>query len=201
MRKPHRRHRAADHVEPADRRGRGAGADAAAHRLLRHRARGGRPLRRHLRPRRAACWRRPSPARRATSTRWRSRSSTSSRHFRPRDHEAGRRLHHQRSVDGHRPPQRLRRDHAVLPQGQAGRPVLLHLAPDGHRRHRLRARWHRRVHGGPLHPVPEAARGGQGQRDADGDDPRQHAAADRHRRRRLFARRLQRGRLPAARSR
>ena len=33
-----------------------------------------------------------------------------------RDDEAGRRLHHQRSVDGHRPSQRLRHHHALLPQ-------------------------------------------------------------------------------------
>ena len=121
------------------------------------------------------------------------------RPFRARQHAAGRRLHHQRSLDGHRPPQRLRHHHALLPQGQAGRPVLLHLAPDGHRRHRLRSRRHRRVHGGALHPLPQGARRRQGQRDADGDDPRQHAPADRHRRRRLFADGLQRRRLPAPR--
>jgi hypothetical protein len=33
-----------------------------------------------------------------------------------RDHEGGRRLHHQRPVDGHRPSQRLRHHHALLPQ-------------------------------------------------------------------------------------
>jgi hypothetical protein len=70
-----------------------------------------------------------------------------------RDDEAGRRLHHQRSVDGHRPPQRLRHHHAVLPQRQAGGAVLLHQPSDGHRRHRLRPRRDRRLHGGALHPA------------------------------------------------
>ena len=85
------------------------------------RARVRRPLGRRVRPRRAACWRRPSPARRATSIRW----PRSVKHFIAplpgRDHEAGRRLHHQRSVDGHRPSQRLRHHHAVLQERQAGR--------------------------------------------------------------------------------
>ena len=81
---------------------------------------------------------------------------------------------------------------------QAGRAVLLHQPPDGHRRHRLRAGRHRRVHGGALHPDAQADRSGRRQRDADGDDPRQHAAADRHRRRHLFAGRLQRRRRASA---
>ena len=74
--------------------------------------------------------------------------------------------------------------------------VLLHQPSHGHRRHRLRPGRHRRVHGGALHPVAEAVRPGQGQRDADGDDPRQHAPAGRHRGRRLLAGRLQRRRRP-----
>ncbi len=45
------RHPQPGHVGPPDRRRRGAGAGAPAHRLLHHRARGGRPLRRRLRPR------------------------------------------------------------------------------------------------------------------------------------------------------
>ena len=150
-----RRHRAADHVEPADRRGRGAGADAAAHGLLLHRARGGRPLGRHLRrqgPHAGAGRHRHAGPRQLHGGVGQALHPP----LRARDHEARRRLHHQRSVDGHRPSQRLRHHHALLPQGQAGRPVLLHLASHGHRRHRLRARRHRRVHGRPLHPVAEA---------------------------------------------
>ena len=47
-------------------------------------------------------------------------------------------------------------------------------------------------------PLLKLADARQAQRDADGDDPRQHAPADRHRGRRLLARGLQRCRLPAA---
>ena len=65
-------------------------------------------------------------------------------------------------VDGHRPSQRLRHHDALLPQRQAGRAVLLHQPSHGHRRHRLRPRRHRRVHGGALHPDAEAVRPGQG---------------------------------------
>ena len=64
-------HRIPGDVEPPDLRRRGAGADPGAHRL-RHRRRARRAT---CRPasttRRAACWPRPSPARRAMSTRWR----------------------------------------------------------------------------------------------------------------------------------
>ncbi len=120
--------------------------------------------------------------------------------FPGRHHEAGRRLHHQRPVDGHRPSQRLRHHHAMLPERQAGGAVLLHQPSHGYRRHRLRARRHRRVHGGPLYPDAEAVRPGPGERDPDGDDPHQHPAAGRHRGRRLLAGRLQRrGRPPPGR--
>ena len=66
----HQRHPHAGDVEPADLGGRGAGADAAAHRLLDLGARGRRPVGRRVRPARARCWRRRSPARPATSTPW-----------------------------------------------------------------------------------------------------------------------------------
>ena len=109
-----------------------------------------------------------------------------------------RRLHLQRPLDGHGTPERLRPHHAVLPEGQAGRAVLLHQPPHGHRRHRVRPGRVRRVHGGPLHPDAEAGGRRHHEPHAPGDDPGQHAAARRHHRRRLLARQLQRHRLPAA---
>ena len=66
-------HPPAGDVGPADRGRRGAGAGAGPHRLLDLHARGRRPVGRRVRSRAAPCWRRPSPARRATSTRWRAR--------------------------------------------------------------------------------------------------------------------------------
>ena len=60
-------------------------------------------------------------------------------HFPLRDDEAGRRLHHQRSLDGDRPSQRLRRHHALLQGRQGGRAVFLHQPFDGYRRYRFRA--------------------------------------------------------------
>ena len=187
------RHRPADHVGSPDRCRRGAGAGAAAHRVLLDRARSRRPIGRHLRRRGPH----DGPGRHRYA-RPRQFDGAVGRAFPAplpgRDDEGRRRLHHQRSVDGHRPPQRLRRDDAGVPQGPPDRSVLLHLAPDGHRRHRLRPGRDRRVHGRPLHPVPQAVRGGQGQPHHDGDDPRQYADAGRHHRRRIFARQLQRRR-------
>ena len=146
----HRRpedHPHADHVEPPDRGRRGAGAGAPAHRVLAHRARGGRSLRRRVRHPRADA------------------RSGRDRHTRPRElhggvgqplpaplprrhDERGGHLHHQRSVDGHRAPQRLRADHPLLPSRQGRGTVLVHVAPHRHRRHRLRPRRDRRAHGG-----------------------------------------------------
>ncbi len=189
--------RSADHVAPADRGGRGTGAGAAAHRVQPDRARMRRPLGRRVRPQ-------------GTDA-----GAGRDRHARPRQldggvgqalhhplpashHEARRCLHHQRSLDGHRPSQRLRRHHALLQGRQDRRAVLLHQPFDGYRRHRLRTRRHRRLHGGLVHSDAQADRPGRRQRDADGCHPRQHAVADRYRRRHLFAGRLQRRRLPAS---
>ena len=172
--------RPADHVEPADRRGRGAGADAAAHGLQPDRARVRRPLGRRLRPQ--------GP------------HAGAGRHR----HAGPRQLHGRvgEALHRHFPLETMQPGDAYITndpwmgtghlndfvittpcfhKGKLVGAVLLHLPPDGHRRHRLRAGRHRRVHGGPLHPVAQAARPGQGQRDADGDDPRQHAPARRHR--------------------
>ena len=90
----HRRYRAADHVEPADRRGGGAGADAAAHSLLLDRARGGRSLGRRIRSQGAHA--RPGRHRHARP-RQLDGGVGQALHppLRPREHEAGRRLHYE----------------------------------------------------------------------------------------------------------
>ena len=107
----------ADHVEPPDRRGRGAGAGADAHRLQPDRARMRRPLGRRVRPRGPHAG--AGGHRHAGPRQFDGRVGQAfHRAFPARDDEAGRRLHHQRSLDGHRPSQRLRRHHALLPGRQ-----------------------------------------------------------------------------------
>ena len=115
-----------------------------------------------------------------------------------RDHEAGRRLHHQRSVEGHRPSLRHRRHLARLPRRQAGGAVLLHHARRRHRRPRPVAR---RAAGLPRGPVPAAAAADARRRDRrerDAHRARQRARAGAGRGRHPRPDRLQRHRRAAA---
>ena len=192
------RHPAPDHVEPAARRGRGAGPDLAAHGLQPHRARVRRPLGGGLR----------SPGQYAGPGR--------DRHAGPCEfhggigapfhrglsdaiHGGGRRLLHQQSLEGDRASERSRRHHPGLPSRPAHRALLLHQPYRRSRRHRLRARRHRCLHGGALAALPEAGRSRPGERDLDGDRQGQYPPAGGDRGRHLFPDQLQRDRRPAAR--
>ena len=95
---PIARSRPSDHVEQADRGRRGAGQNAWSHRLQRP-ASGAGDLSAGVFDCESRCWRRPSPARPAMSTRWRKRSAFRARHRAGQDLRA-RRLHYQRSLEG-----------------------------------------------------------------------------------------------------
>ena len=104
-------HRPADHVEPPDRGGRGAGAGADAHGVLADRARVRRSLGRRVRP---AGPHAGAGRHRHAGPRQLDGGVGEALHppFPARHDEAGRCLHHQRSLDGHRPSQRFRHDDA-----------------------------------------------------------------------------------------
>ena len=194
-----RRHPAADHVEPPDRRRRGAGADDDPHRLLHHRARGGRSLRRHLRP--------PRPDARASRHRHagpRQFHDGERRTF-PREipggnDARGRPLHHQRSLARHRPSPRPDGREPGVPPGPDRRAVRQYRACHRHRRARHGPGRALGVRGRPLYPDRQMLRGGTGERDVLRFHSLRLAAAGRARGRRLFALRLQRRRRPPARS-
>ena len=117
-----------------------------------------------------------------------------------RDHEAGRRLRDQRSVEGHRPSLRHRRHLARLPQRQAGGAVLLHHARRRHRRARPVARRPAGLSRGPVPAAaaPDARRHDGRERDA--HRARQRARAHPGRGRPACADRLQRHRREAPQS-
>ena len=184
-------------VEPPALRRRGAGPRAGAHRLLDQRARGGRHLGRRVRPRRPDAG--PGRHRHAGP---RELDGAQRHPFHPRvpgrDHEAGRRLRDQRSVEGHRPSLRHRRHLARLPQRQAGGAVLLHHARRRHRRARPVARRPAGLSRGPVPAAaaPDARR--QDGRERDAHRARQRARAGPGRGRPPCPDRLQRHRREAA---
>ena len=120
---PLRRIRPAGDVEPPDLGRRGAGADPDAHRAsARRRARPGDLSAGVFDTRRRACWRRPSPARRATSTRWRASVGHLLAKFPLEDDEAeGDVFITNDPWKGTGHLQRHRHRHADLPARQAGR--------------------------------------------------------------------------------
>ena len=148
-------------MEPAGRGRRGAGAGPAAHRLLGDRARGRRSLGRRLRPRGRML------AQAVTGTPGHVNSMAEAvKHFLARL-PARRRCSPATSTSPTTPgwaPGHLN-DFVLttpcLPPRPARRAVLLHQPPHGHRRHRLRPGRHGRVHGGHLHPAPQARRRGR----------------------------------------
>ena len=89
------------------------------------------------------------------------------KHFPQIDHEAGRRLRHQRSLARHRPPLRLRDDDAGLPRQEARRLLRLHLPCHrrGRRRHVGQGQF--LLRGRHAHSAHEDAQGRHAQRGAD----------------------------------
>ena len=141
----------ADHVEPPDLGGRGAGADAAAHRLQHHCARGGRSLRRRLRHQGPDAG--PGGHRHARPRQLHGHRRTALPRPLPQRGDArGRCLHHQRSVAHLRPPARPHRGDSGVPRGTDYRLLRLHRPRGGHRRARLRAGCAFGVRGRALHP-------------------------------------------------
>ena len=117
------------------------------------------------------------------------------RDIRPGKHLRGRRLHHQRPMEGHRPPARLHRRLAELPQRFAGRLLRLHGACGGCRRPRFRPGCQRGLRGRHLRPDHEVCRARQGQQAISCNIVRNNVRESRPGgRRRLFARSLQRDR-------
>ena len=114
-------------------------------------------------------------------------------------HGRGRHLRHQRSLEGHRPPARLHVRDADLLSRQGRRAVCQHLS-------RGRCRWARhdgrrglRLRGRHLHSADALCARRRGRRNLGRPCPRQCARAGPGRGRSLFARHLQRDRLPPAR--
>ena len=172
------RHPDAAHVGPADRGRRGAGADAGAHRLLTSTREAGDLSAGVFDLERRACWRRRSPARPATSIRWRARCAISSRSSRPSTMARRRRLRHQRSLEGHRPPARLHVRDADFPRRQAGRAVRVHRATSSTSAARGMTPDGRQVYEEGIYiPLMRFARAGVDERDAGRHHPRQRARA------------------------
>ena len=189
---------AADHVEPADRRRRGAGADHDPHRVLHHGARGGRPVRRHLRPAR------PHDG------------AGGHRHAGPRQLDGGKRRAF--PARNSRPTTMREGDHYItndpwlgtghlhdltvvtpgFPQRPHRRAVRQHRACHRHRRPRHGARRALGVRGRPVHPDRQMLRPGPAERDVLRLHPRRLAPAGGAGGRHLFAVRLQRRRRAPA---
>ena len=159
-------------LEPARRRGQRAGGGAAAHVLHLHRARGGRPLRRRLRPARLDA----RPGGDGHAGPYQLDGALPAPHARRHpggDAAAGRRPHHQRPVEGLGTSQRRHHRHARLPRRRLRRPLRLHLPYRRHRRPYPLRGGARGLRGGPLHPHHEALRRGAPRSRARRAHPRQ----------------------------
>jgi N-methylhydantoinase A len=183
------------HVGPADRGGGGTGADTCPHGLQHLHAGSGRRLGRRLRHRGPDA--RPGGDGHPGPCELDGPGGGAFPRRLSRPHDAARRfLHHQRPLEGHRPPARLHPRHALLPGRGDGRPLRLHLPRHRCRRPRPGAGGAQRAGGGHLRPDPPFRARRRGGRDAGGPHPRQCARARAGGGRHLLPGRLQRGRLP-----